>query len=115
MAGRRTMVRMAELAVSRDPDDQLVSLGLGSCIGCALVDRAAGVAGLAHIVLPDSTSGSTGSVPAKYADTAVPELIDRLVALGARRVRLEAVICGGASMFATPSSAALDVGRRNDE
>ena len=49
-----TMVRMGELAISDTPGDVLVSLGLGSCIGLALVDKRAGVAGLAHIVLPQT-------------------------------------------------------------
>jgi chemotaxis protein CheD len=110
------MVRMAEQAVSRDPAEQLVSLGLGSCIGCALVDRTARVAGLVHIVLPSSASAPAGSPPAKYADTAVPKLIDDLVALGARRARLEAVLCGGAHMFAAAAaSPMLEIGRRNGE
>ena len=40
----------------------------------------------------------------KFADRAVPELIDRVVALGARRSMLEAVLVGGASMFAAIGS-----------
>ena len=44
-------VRMGEIAVSKSPGELLVSLGLGSCIGLALVDRRLGVAGLAHVVL----------------------------------------------------------------
>ena len=47
-------VRMGEMVVSADPADELVALGLGSCIGLAIVDRPARVAGLAHIVLPES-------------------------------------------------------------
>ena len=46
------MARMAEIAVSRHEADVLVALGLGSCIGVALLDRASLVAGLAHVVLP---------------------------------------------------------------
>ena len=34
------MARMAEIAVSRHEADVLVALGLGSCIGLALLDRA---------------------------------------------------------------------------
>ena len=49
-----TGVRMGELAVSATPTDELVAVGLGSCIGLVIVDRSAGVAGLAHIVLPQS-------------------------------------------------------------
>jgi chemotaxis protein CheD len=107
-----TMVRMGELAASAVAGDVLVSLGLGSCIGLALVDRRIGVAGLAHVVLP--TSGGTDEEGTfKFADHAVPELIDRVVAAGARRPMLDAVLVGGASMFAV-SSASLEVGQRNE-
>jgi chemotaxis protein CheD len=107
----QTMVRMGELAASRTPGDLLVSLGLGSCIGLALVDRGVGVAGLAHVVLPQSDGREPGGAW-KYADHAVPELLRRVVALGGRRVRVEAVLVGGASMFAD-ASPTLDVGQRN--
>jgi chemotaxis protein CheD len=107
-----TMVRMGELAASAIADDVLVSLGLGSCIGLALLDRRVGVAGLAHVVLP----ASTGNAPAgsyKFADFAVPELVSRVVAAGGRRQMLEAVLVGGASMFAV-STSTLEVGQRNE-
>jgi chemotaxis protein CheD len=107
-----TMVRMGELAVSSEPGHVLVSLGLGSCIGLGLVDRRMGIAGLAHIVLPQSQGHGHGN-PRKFADLAVPEMVGELEDLGARRVRLEAVLVGGASMFAV-SSASLEVGQRNE-
>ena len=106
------MVRMGELAASAVAGDVLVSLGLGSCIGLALLDRRTGVAGLAHVVLPDS-GGAEADNPLKFADKAVPELVDRLVARGGRRLRLEAALVGGASMFAT-ASPTLEVGSRNE-
>jgi chemotaxis protein CheD len=106
------MVRMGELAASAIDGDVLVSLGLGSCIGLALLDRRLGVAGLAHVVLPSSGGHATpGSL--KFADIAVPELIDRVLAAGARRPLLDAVLVGGASMFSV-SSASLEVGQRNE-
>ncbi len=88
---------MGELAVSGTVGDELVAIGLGSCIGLALVDRASNVAGLAHVVLPES-QGKT-------------ELIARVEAAGAVRRRLEAVLIGGARMFAVGAS--LDIGARN--
>ena len=105
------MVRMGELAASAGSADVLVSLGLGSCIGLALVDRRTGVAGLAHVVLPASDGHAAGQNPLKFADHAVPELIRRVTKLGA--AKLEAVLVGGASMFAV-SSSALEVGQRNE-
>jgi chemotaxis protein CheD len=108
-----TMVRMGELAASAGAADVLVSLGLGSCIGLALVDRRTGVAGLAHVVLPASEGHASNQNPLKFADNAVPELIERVVKLGGRRPKLEAVLVGGASMFAV-SSTTLEVGQRNE-
>jgi chemotaxis protein CheD len=112
MGASETMVRMGELAVSSAPGHVLVSLGLGSCIGLALLDRRMGIAGLAHIVLPQS-QGHADANPRKFANLAVPELVSELEALGARRVRLEAVLVGGASMFAV-STSTLEVGQRNE-
>ena len=106
------MVRMGELAASAVPGDVLVSLGLGSCIGLAVIDRRLGIAGLAHVVLPDS-GGHAAPGSFKFADQAVPELIDRVVASGGRRPLLDAVLVGGASMFAV-STSTLEVGQRNE-
>jgi chemotaxis protein CheD len=112
MAVSETMVRMGELAVSSAPGHVLVSLGLGSCIGLALLDRKMGIAGLAHVVLPQS-QGHGDANPRKFADLAVPELISEMETAGARKIRMEAVLVGGASMFAI-SSASLEVGQRNE-
>lgn len=112
MAAVETMVRMGELAVSSAPGHVLVSLGLGSCIGLALIDRRMGIAGLAHVVLPQS-QGHARENPRKFADLAVPQMLTELEELGARKVRLEAVLVGGASMFAV-SAASMEVGQRNE-
>ncbi len=103
---------MGELAASASADEELVSIGLGSCIGLTLIDRARPVAALAHVMLPDSAAAADGA-PGKYADRAVPALIEAAEELGARRLRLEAVIVGGAQMFTLGNGSALDVGARN--
>ena len=111
MTASETMVRMGELAVSSVPGHVLVSLGLGSCVGLALLDRKMGIAGLAHVVLPQSQGhGDAGS--RKFADLAVPQLVAEMEAAGARRVRIDAALVGGASMFAV-ASRSLEVGQRN--
>ncbi len=115
MTANETMVRMGEIAASAAAGHVLVSLGLGSCIGLALLDRRTSVAGLAHVVLPSSdghASASGGSL--RFADRAVPALIDQMVGLGARRIRLEAALVGGASMFALGKSN-MEVGQRNEQ
>jgi len=95
-------VKIADLAVKKG-DGLLVTYGLGSCVGIALYDPKCNVGGLAHILLNDSTKfvkpNATTVNLAKFADTAVPYLIEQMVALGARRQNLTATIAGGASLF----------------
>jgi chemotaxis protein CheD len=101
---------MGEMVVSSDPNEELVALGLGSCIGLAIVDRTSGVAGLAHIVLPESNDRV--DQVGKFADTAVPELIAKMRKAGAVERRFETAIAGGARMFEL--STGLDIGARNE-
>ena len=105
-------VRMGEIAVSSRPNEVLVSLGLGSCIGLALVDQRRGIAGLAHIMLPEAIG--QGGAPGKFADLAVPELLAQAVALGTSRSSLTALLVGGAQMFSLGSSGSMDIGVRNE-
>jgi chemotaxis protein CheD len=109
------MVRMAELVASQDAGDVLTALGLGSCVGVALLDGSGAVAALAHVVLPDSQNAAEGPAakPAKFADTAVPALVEEMLRNGARRSGLYAVLVGGAQMFSL-GAASMDIGRRND-
>jgi chemotaxis protein CheD len=110
--GTEIAVRMGEIAVSSNPDDVLMSIGLGSCIGLALVDQRRGIAGLAHVMLPEALAG--GGPVGKFADLAVPELVKQTTALGTSKTMLKAILVGGAQMFALGSSAAMDIGVRND-
>lgn len=107
-----TPVRIGELVATKDPEDVLVSVGLGSCIGLAMIDRSRGIVGLAHVMLPESTNGA-GPLRGRYANHAVPILLEEVLALGARTSTLEIGIAGGAQMFAQTSS--IEVGRRNEE
>ena len=91
-------VRMGEIEVSSQTGEELVARGLGSCIGLALIDRRVGVAGMAHIVLPEAPNESDPE-PGKFADLAVPELISQMKRAGAVVRRLDAVLAGGARMF----------------
>jgi chemotaxis protein CheD len=86
---------------------------LGSCVGVVLHDAAGRLGGVAHVVLPESNGA--GEHPGKFADTAIPALIDDLDRLRGRKALsgLTAKVVGGASMF--QAGAALNIGRRNTE
>ena len=106
------VVRMGEIAVSRAPGDVLVSVGLGSCIGLALVCRRVRACGLAHVMLPESAGRDARDRPGKYADQAVPALLAGLGLLGARPITLDAIVVGGAQMFT--GSIGMEIGARNE-
>ena len=91
--------------------------GLGSCVGVILYDQEHEVAGIAHVMLPNSSlAKATPFKRGKYADTAVKELVNRLVRKGARVPRLRAKIAGGAEMFpSVQRSELMRIGPRNVE
>lgn len=106
-------VGMADYNICRAPD-AITTLGLGSCVGVTLFDSAKKIAGLAHIMLPDSTLVKNNSNLAKFADTGIDACIDMMVKAGANRRGLIAKIAGGAQMFAFGSNNdMLRIGERN--
>lgn len=113
--GNLIKVGMADLNVCVSPDS-ITTLGLGSCVGIAIRDPVTKIGGLAHIMLPDSTSIRNNTNIPKFADTGIEELVRRVVAKGASRSRLVAKIAGGAQMFAFQSkNDMVRVGERNVE
>lgn len=108
-------VGMADYKVGRNPAN-LISYGLGSCVGIALYDPVTKVGGLAHIMLPDSKQARSAENPAKFADTALPLMLDDIIKLGAVKSRIIAKIAGGAQMFTFANATdIMRVGERNAE
>ena len=106
-------VGMADLNVCVSPD-RITTLGLGSCVGIALRDPVTKIGGLAHIMLPDSTTIRNNSNIPKFADTGIEELVRQVTRKGANRSRLVAKIAGGAQMFGFGSNSEMvRVGERN--
>lgn len=108
-------VGMADLKICPYPK-AVTTLGLGSCVGIALYDPVTKMAGLAHIMLPDSTKIRNNENKAKFADTGIAELVNQMVKNGASKARLVAKIAGGAQMFAFNSNTEMGrIGDRNVE
>ncbi|NLY51995.1 MAG: chemotaxis protein CheD [Firmicutes bacterium] len=105
-------VNMGELKVAAG-DDVLITVGLGSCVGVALYDPENKVGGMAHIFLAASRDGKSTEQPGKFADTAIPALLEAVVRAGGRRSLLVAKIAGGANLFPKLSQASLNVGMQN--
>ena len=113
MVKREVRVGIAESAVVFSPD-KIITLGLGSCIGIALYDSEKKVAGLVHIMLPDSKQFKNISNPLKYADLGIEDLLKKMIKLGCRKDKIVAKIAGGASMFNfSDKNIVSDIGKRN--
>jgi len=78
----------------------VITTVLGSCVSVCLWDPHAGLGGINHFILP--RGGAT--VSARYGNHALPMLLERVLALGARRETLFACVFGGASVLAGESS-----------
>ncbi len=90
---------MGEICVSNQPGHVLVTLGVGSCVCIAAYDSIRNIAGMVHIVQPDSTNARNNGAPGRFADTAVPALLAEMDSVGANVRRLRVAIAGGAEIF----------------
>lgn len=66
-------------------------------------------------MLPDSSQFSDRNKRAKFADLAVPDMMDEMLRCGARRLKVVARIAGGAQMFTSGDRrlSLLNIGQRN--
>jgi chemotaxis protein CheD len=111
MAEESVNVNMAEMEVVSDAG-RLKAI-LGSCVGVILRDPDRRLSGLAHIMLPAQHRGDT--VVGKYADTAIPALLARLLANGGRQSSLQALLVGGSQMFPMGNAKIASIGDQNVE
>lgn len=113
----KTVVRVgiADMNIAKAPHTIRTS-GLGSCVGVVLYDTSKKIAGMVHVMLPDSNLGkSTKLNAAKFADTGIYALMEMMKSEGVRPFSLKAKIAGGAQMFQFGSNDTIRIGPRNVE
>ncbi|MEZ4520587.1 MAG: chemotaxis protein CheD [Thermomicrobiales bacterium] len=110
-------VGLGEIKYTNNAQEVLVAYGLGSCVGIAIWDNSSGVAGLAHVILPTSVASSRpNDNPLKYADRAIPLMVNELRRLGGNPSRMVVKIAGGAQMLKSAGrSEVFNIGSRNVE
>lgn len=86
---------------------------LGSCVAVCLWDSSLRAGGMNHFLLPSPVGPQAD--PARFGSAAVPMLLQRLYALGARRATLQAKVFGGAWLSDAFSGGQDHLGRRNAE
>ena len=101
-----TYLQPGQMAVGTDVHILTI---LGSCVAVCLLDTGRRVGGMNHFLLPRGPSGATAL---RFADVALPRLLQGLLEAGARREALEAKVFGGARILA-PRGAGDDLGEQN--
>ena len=105
---KRVYLAPGQLFASRDRVQ--VTTILGSCVAVCLFDLEAQVGGVNHFLLPHGVPPSP-----RFAEYAVPQLVDRVLALGASSERLRAKLFGGACVLPAVSRVNSDLGEKNIE
>jgi chemotaxis protein CheD len=91
--------------------DMLIVTVLGSCVSACIRDRATGLGGMNHFMLPDGGDSGPVSASMRYGTYAMEVLINDLLKAGARRDNLEAKVFGGGAVLR--GFTAMNVGERN--
>ena len=106
-------VGIADCRVSKDKNCSLVTHALGSCVAVAIYDPVVRVAGLLHIMLPESSldRAKATAQPHMFADTGIPAMFHAAYALGADKRRLVVRLVGGAQVM--DSKGVFNIGKRN--
>lgn len=107
------VVGVADLAVTADPGEFLVTYALGSCIAVCVHDPVVKAAGMLHYMLPMSKSSpeKAKSKPAMFADTGVPLLFEMMFELGCQKNDLIVKIAGGGNLH--DDNGLFQIGQRN--
>jgi len=113
VAGRQC-VGIAGMHVATDPASEIVTYALGSCLGITMYDPVSKIAGLVHVMLPESKIDAVKAAkqPGMFVDTGVPALLDQMTRAGAQRSRLRVSVAGGASQRASGKDH-FQIGERN--
>jgi chemotaxis protein CheD len=109
------VIGIGEAAVTADPDTELVTYALGSCVAVAAWDPTVRAAGLVHYMLPLSVldTNQAQTRPYAYCDTGLPLLFEQLHKLGARRERLVLRAAGGAQVL--DDKGFFNIGGKNEK
>ena len=109
------VVAMADVKLSSTAGARLLTYALGSCLGVVIHDPVARVAGLLHVMLPDSSIDRAKAErnPAMFVDTGVPLLFRESYRLGAKKERIVVKVVGGAHAGTTEEADQFQIGKRN--
>ena len=108
-------IGVADLKISWDVMDVLITYALGSCLGVTVYDIRLKRAGLLHCMLPDSSIDRTKAVgnPCMYVDSGMKVLLDDFYRNGSLKNDLIIRVAGASSSKVNEEEDFFQIGRRN--
>ena len=110
-------VHLGEIQVSKNLLTIFVVPNLGTGVALTIYDTINKVGGIAHIVLPESSLDNVHSnaLPGKYANLAIPRLLEQFTELGGQKRGSVVRLVGGAQLFNFGGGGGniLNIGARN--
>lgn len=106
---------IGEFGASRTPGDVVKTLGLGSCVAVVMLDPGTRTVGMVHVALPDSSIATPDDIkrlPGRFADTAIPALLNCMAKLGANKCENMIVKLAGGAVIMDPKNT-FNIGKRN--
>ncbi|RLB85352.1 MAG: chemotaxis protein CheD [Deltaproteobacteria bacterium] len=109
----KQIVGVADMKVSNNPEESIITYSLGSCIGLVIYDSVARVGGMLHYMLPESSIDKNKAVarPYMFADSGIPRLFKSAYQLGAAKQRIKIYAAGGAEIL--DQKGFFNIGKRN--
>lgn len=109
----KQIVGVADMKVSNNPSESVITYSLGSCIGLVIYDPAVKVGGILHYMLPESSidKEKAAAKPFMFADTGIPMLFKTAYGLGAVKTRIRIYVAGGAEIL--DQRGFFNIGKRN--
>jgi chemotaxis protein CheD len=114
---RTEQVELGEIKVSDHKATVYIIPNLGTGVAVTIYDIQNKVGGIAHIVLPESSLDGVYSdqLPGKYANLAIPKLLEQFTAIGGQKRSSIVRMVGGAQLFNFGGGGGnvLNIGARN--
>ncbi len=107
------IIGVADMAVSNNADETLITYSLGSCIAVVLYDPVVRVGGMLHLMLPEAGMDMEKAMkkPAMFADSGIPVLFKASYQLGATKKNAIVKIAGGSQIM--DENGVFNIGKRN--
>jgi chemotaxis protein CheD len=109
----KQIVGVADMKVSNNIRESIITYSLGSCIGLVIYDPVVKVGGMLHYMLPESSIDKQKAAlrPYMFADSGIPRLFKATYQLGAAKQRMKIYVAGGAEIL--DQKGFFNIGKRN--